>query len=209
MRSRRSKAEDLHGNVPDKAPIVLMLVDVMNDLVFPNNEELIGQAPRLGRTISKLKQRRRILGIPTIYVNDNRDKWRSDFKAVVAHGAKPGSAGWPLVELLLSSPDDYFILKPKHSAFHATPLDTILTHLKTRTVILTGLTTAACVLLTAGEIYVRDLKLYVPEDCVAALRRADQRKALDIMRRSFGAITTASARLGLKKLINSSRFGVT
>ena len=54
--------------------------------------------------------------------------------------------------------DDYIVLKPKYSAFYATPLDTILSYLKTRAVILTGLTTAACILLAVGEIYVRDLK---------------------------------------------------
>ena len=98
----------------------------------------------------------------------------------------PGS---PFVEKLAPAPGDYVVLKPKHSAFYATPLDTLLAYLKTKTVILAGLTTAACVLLTAGEIYVRDLGLFVPADCVAALRKADHRRALAIMRTSFQADT--------------------
>jgi len=62
----------------------------------------------------------------------------------------------------VDEPEDYFVLKPKHSAFYSTPLDTLFVHLKTEAVILAGLTTAACILLTSGEIYIRDLKLFVP-----------------------------------------------
>lgn len=93
------------------------------------------------------------------------------------------------------------VLKPKHSAFYSTPLDTLLAYLKTKTVILAGLTTAACVLLTAGEIYVRDLGLFIPADCVAALSKADHRRALAIMRTSFQADSTLSKKLDLKKLL--------
>ena len=32
---------DLHGNVPDKAPVALLLIDVINDLEFPEGEQLL------------------------------------------------------------------------------------------------------------------------------------------------------------------------
>ncbi|MGH9691782.1 MAG: hypothetical protein ACRD4C_12015 [Candidatus Acidiferrales bacterium] len=63
---------DLHGNVPDSAAAVRMLVDVINDLDFPDNEGLLRRAPTLGRNIAALKARCRKAGIPAIYVNDNR-----------------------------------------------------------------------------------------------------------------------------------------
>jgi nicotinamidase-related amidase len=109
-----------------------------------------------------------------------------------------------LVRPLIPAPDDYIVLKLKHSAFYATPLDTILSYVKTRTVILTGLTTAACILRIAGETDVRDLKLCVPPDCVAALNKRQQRNALELMRNSFGAITTPSRRINLRSLVQSS-----
>jgi hypothetical protein len=46
---------------------------------------------------------------------------------------------------------------------------------------------------TAGEIF-------VPSDCVAALRKADQHKALALMRKSFQADARNSTLLELKKL---------
>jgi nicotinamidase-related amidase len=196
-----SRAGSLHGNVPDRSRVVLLLIDVINDLDFPNNVALLRQAPSLGMNIAALKKRCREKNIPAVYVNDNRGKWRSDFANVLAHCVERNCPGRTMVEKLIPDAEDYIVLKPKHSAFHATPLDTILTYLGARTVILAGLTTGACVLLTAGEIYIRDIKLAVPSDCVAALRKTDQHKALALMRTNFQADTTASKHLNLKKLL--------
>ena len=35
-----AKNEDLHGNVPDKSNVALLLIDVINDLEFESGEEL-------------------------------------------------------------------------------------------------------------------------------------------------------------------------
>jgi isochorismate hydrolase len=64
-------------------------------------------------------------GIPVISVNDNRGKWRSDFSAVLSHCLRPDSPGCPMVRQLIPEASDYIVLKPKHSAFYATPLDTL------------------------------------------------------------------------------------
>lgn len=178
-----------------------MLVDVINDLDFPDNGALVKAAGKLGQRIAKLKSRCSDSGIPAIYVNDNRGRWRSDFSAVVNHCLEPSSLGRALVEKIVPGPRDYIVLKPKHSPFYATPLDAILSYLNAKTVIVAGLTTNACVLSAAIGIHVRDLKLFVPSDCVAALNGTLQRRALELMRESFGAVTTISSRLELGKLL--------
>jgi hypothetical protein len=38
-----AKNDDLHGNVPDRAEVALLLIDVINDLEFPGSEPLIEQ----------------------------------------------------------------------------------------------------------------------------------------------------------------------
>jgi nicotinamidase-related amidase len=194
------KNDDLHGNVPDSSPVVLLLVDVINDLDFPENAFLLRQMATLAENIAKLKRRCLESAIATIYVNDNHDKWRSDAPDVISRCRKAGSPGRMLVEKLVPGSADYFVLKPKHSAFYSTPLDILLSHLKAETIILAGLTTSACILLTAGEIYIRDLKLFVPRDCVAGLNRSDHRKALDLMRNSFKADTRSAKSINLAKL---------
>jgi isochorismate hydrolase len=119
------KNQDLHGNAPDSCPVILLLLDVMNDLDFPGNSRLVKTAAKLGASIARLKKRCQASGIPSIYVNDNRDKWRSDFSGVLSHCLRPESPGRPLVSQLVPKADDYIVLKPKHSAFYATPLDTL------------------------------------------------------------------------------------
>ena len=76
-----------------------------------------------------------------------------------------------LQRALAPAKDNYVALKPKHSAFYATSLDTLL---KTRVIILARLTTSACILLTACELYVRDFEIFIPTDCVAIIRCCHQ-----------------------------------
>src|SRR3954470_6949783 len=132
-----AKNEDLHGNAPDKSAVALLLIDVINDLDFAEGDELLRHALPMARQIAKIKSRAKERGIPVIYVNDNFGRWRSDFHAQVEHCLKDGVKGRPIAELLKPDPDDYFVLKPKHSGFYSTTLDTLLEYLGTEVVILT------------------------------------------------------------------------
>jgi len=73
---------------------------------------------------------------------------------------------------------DYFVLKPKHSAFYDTTLDTLLGALHIRRVILTGIAGNICVLFTANDAYMRDLKIFAPADCIVSNTAADNDHAL-------------------------------
>jgi nicotinamidase-related amidase len=199
------KNEDLHGNAPDSCPVVLLLVDVLNDVDFPGNFQLLKSIDSLGENISALKKRCKGIGIPVIYVNDNRGKWRSDFSVVLSYCLRPDSPGCPMVSQLIPEASDYIVLKPKHSAFYATPLDTLFSYLKVKTAILAGLITNACILSTASELYVRDLDVYVPSDCVAAPIKRAHRNALELMKTGFDADTTSSTKLNLRKILKTAR----
>jgi nicotinamidase-related amidase len=113
------KNEDLHGNAPNSWSVALLLVDVLNDVDFPGNSQLLKSINSLGKHISALKKRCKDAGIPIIYVNDNRGKWRSDFSVVLSHCLRPHSPGCPMVNQLIPEASDYIVLKPKHSAFYA------------------------------------------------------------------------------------------
>ena len=66
--------------------------------------------------------------------------------------------------------DDYFVLKPKHSAFFATTLDTLLAYWRDN-LIMTGIAGNICVLFTANDAYMRDYNIIVPSDCVVSNTR--------------------------------------
>ena len=111
-----AKNPDLHGNVPDKAPVALVLIDVINDLEFPGGERLARHAIPMAPRLAALKVRARAAKIPAIYVNDNFGKWQSDLARLLEHSLGTRNRGRPMVERLRPAEDDYFVMKPKHSA---------------------------------------------------------------------------------------------
>lgn len=203
-----AKNHDLHGNAPDTCDAALLLIDVINDLEFDGGKALLAPALRAAKRIRALKTRARAAGMPVIYANDNFGRWRSDFSQAVEHCLSAGVTGEPIAELLAPDRDDYFVLKPKHSAFFSTTLELLLAYLKTKRVILTGFAGDACVLMTAADAYVRDIDICVPRDCIASKSAAENRKALDYMARVFHANTSQSTKLDLKKLAGTVRKAV-
>jgi nicotinamidase-related amidase len=173
-----AKNEDLHGNAPDTAPVVLLLIDVINDLEFAGGEDLLRHALPMAERLTALKRRAALAGVPAVYVNDNFGRWRSDFRTLTAHCLQAAVRGAPVARLLRPEEEDYFVLKPKHSGFFATPLEVLLAYLQARTLILTGLAGDICVLFTANDAYLRDFRLFVPRDCVASLSEEANERAL-------------------------------
>jgi nicotinamidase-related amidase len=191
---------DLHGQVPDKSAVALLLVDVINDLEFPEGDQLLRHALPMADHIAALKRRARQAHIPAVYVNDNFGRWQSDLRALIEHCLEDGVRGEPVVQRLRPEPDDYFVLKPKHSGFYSTVLDVLLKYLEVRTVILTGMAANICILFTANDAYMRDYHLVVPADCVASNTVEENAHALRQMERILKADVTPSEGIDLDGL---------
>ena len=194
------KNPDLHGFVPDKASVALLLIDTINDLEFPEGDQLLRHALPMADRITALKRRASKAGIPAIYVNDNFGRWQSDLNNLIEHCLNDDVRGRPLVEKLRPAADDYFVLKPKHSGFYSTVLDVLLRYLQVHTVVLTGMAANICILFTANDAYMRDYHLVVPADCVASNTEEENHNALEQMRKVLKADVTPSARLDLEAL---------
>jgi nicotinamidase-related amidase len=164
-------------NVP-VAGTALFLIDVINDLDFANSEGLVAQAERMAVRLAVLKRRAKAAGVPCLYVNDNFGQWRSDFRRTVAHCTSRSSPGHRVSRRLRPTEQDYFVLKPKHSGFFGTTLDTLLETLRIRRVILTGIAGNICVLFTANDAYMRDLSIFAPPDCIVSNTPEENEHAL-------------------------------
>lgn len=194
------KNEDLHGNAPDSSPVALLIIDMINDLEFPGGDELLEPASRVADAIAQLKKKAQAEQIPVIYANDNFGRWRSNFNDAIKHVLTDGVRGQYLAEVLKPSQDDYFVLKPKNSAFYETMLDMLLTYLNVKHLILTGVSTDSCVLFSANDAFMRDLKLTIPADCVATIKATHTHDALAYMKRVLRADTTPSTQLDLANM---------
>jgi nicotinamidase-related amidase len=191
------KNVDLHGSAPDKHAIALLLIDVINDFDFPGADQLLRYARPMARNLLRLKQRAYKAGVPVIYVNDNFGRWKSDFRRTLEHCAQNGR-GRDVVNLLRPEENDYFVLKPKHSGFFSSALDTLLRYLQAQTLILTGIAGNFCVLFTANDAYMRDFNLFVPADCTVSNTKKENDAALRLMKKFLKADTRPGSRIVLR-----------
>jgi nicotinamidase-related amidase len=194
------KNKDLHGNAPEKSDVALLIIDVISDFDFEDGDKLLKNTLPMAEKLASFKKKVKKAQIPVIYVNDNFGKWQSDFKNLLKHCLADSSKGCEIADLLKPDEDDYFVLKPKHSGFYSTTLDILLEYLAVKTLILTGVTADICILFTANDAYMRDFDLIVPQDCVASVKKDENKHALDYIERVLKADIRPSTKIDLNKL---------
>lgn len=175
---------DLSAAVP-RAEVVLLLIDVINPLRFDGAKALAAPALEAAEAIAALKRRLRAQGVPAVYVNDNFGRWTSDFRELVGYCRGLGGAAGRLARRLAPARGDLTVLKPRHSAFHATPLALLLGAVGAKRVVMTGLATDLCVQISATEAFQCGFELWVPADCTAAESPERKQAALDWMARAL------------------------
>jgi nicotinamidase-related amidase len=177
----------------------LVILDMISRWNFPDASALCEHARRMTPHIARLKQRCLAARVPVIYANDNSGQWRSDFKFVVNQSLEAGGPGSDITRQLEPGPEDYFVLKPKHSAFFATPLEILLDHLRTKRLIIVGVAGDQCVLNTATDARMRDFEVVVPSDCIASLTPARNARAVEYLRDVLGLKVPAARALRLAR----------
>ena len=195
MHSATSQRRRQEPTVLPVAGTALLLIDVVNDLAFPGSEALVDQAEPMSKRLAEFKQRASKAGVPVVYVNDNFGQWRSDFRRTVAHCTSRSSPGRVVSRRMRPTSQDYFVLKPKHSGFYDTTLDTLLSDLKIRRVVVTGIAGNICVLFTANDAYMRGLKIFAPSDCIVSNTTEDNAYALRQIKVVLKGRTEPSSRL--------------
>jgi nicotinamidase-related amidase len=103
--------------------------------------------------------------------------------------------------------DDYFVLKPKHSGFYGTTLETLLRDLTIRRVIVTGIAGNICVLFTANDAYMRGMKITAPRDCCVSNTAGDNDAALRQIELVLKGDTTPSDQLAFRRPSAAVRTG--
>lgn len=165
------------------SPTVLLLVDFINPLRFEGAEDIAAPAREAARMTTELKRQLTAGGVATVYANDNYGQWRSDFRQLWRDCAgMPGVPG-DMARLLQPAADDLMVLKPRHSAFYATPLEVLLQQMHTKKLVIAGLAADVCVQMTAMDARLRGYDVWVPADCTAAEQTRWKDEALSYLAR--------------------------
>lgn len=175
----------------------LLVVDMLSCWDFPDAEKLLPVAVEVSSRIARLKRRCKAAGVPVVYANDNRGRWRSDFGALVELSIACDGRGAEITTALLPDHDDYFVLKPQQSAYVATPLEQLLGVLRVKRLIVTGVASDQCVLSTATDARMRGLEVVMPRDCTGTQTARRQPMLMAQCPEVFGIATTPGSRIRL------------
>lgn len=172
----------------------ILVLDLLTDFDFPDGPAVQrALAPRVG-PISKLLATARRQRVSVIYANDYLDRWRSDAPSLIARCLEPERTGAALVKALAPEEEDFIVLKPRHSAFYATPLAPLLEDQDVDTLVITGVSAESCVWMTACDAHTRGFSLVIPADTMAGASAPALGRTLKSLREVLGARVPAHAR---------------
>lgn len=174
----------------------LLIIDMINDFNFNAGEALAKNTEKIIDSILKLKKSFNEKDMPVIYINDHYNLWQADFEKIMDYCSNETSEEI-IKKIAPEKNQDYFLIKPKHSAFYGTALHTLLQQLKVDTLILSGIAGNICVLFTANDAYMREYNLIIPEDFIASNDDEDNKYALTMMKNVLSAETRPSNALDL------------
>jgi nicotinamidase-related amidase len=181
---------DSSGHAFEHQHSALVIIDMINDLDFEGGQALLQQAVPICAAVARLRHWYRAHGYPVIYANDNFGRWQADFDQVIEHSRRDGARGARLSDELLPDERDYYILKPRHSAFYQTPMSILLRKLGIGAVALVGIAGDDRVLRTAMDAQMREYAVWVPADGVASQSAARNQRALQLLHDVAGADIT-------------------
>jgi nicotinamidase-related amidase len=165
---------------PHNSKSALLIIDILNPFDFDHGSTLAKHTEKIVEPLKTLRNVCQKKQIPVIYINDHYNLWQADLKKI--YNKCLNDLSQPIIKPLKPGEDDYFLIKPKHSAFYGTALNTLLHALKVNTLILSGIAGNICVLFTANDAYMREFNLVVPENCIASVSEDDNQYALTMMK---------------------------
>jgi len=159
--------------------MAVLFIDVINDFNFDGGDSLLHHTKQIVPHLVQLKKYAKENEIPLIYINDHYGLWQADYRKIIEHCMNSKSE--QVIKSLAPDENDYFLIKPQHSAFFQTPLQSLLTDLNLEHLLLAGVAGDICLLFTAKDAYMYKYSMHVPKNCIASEDRTMNEYALYLM----------------------------
>ncbi len=161
----------------------IIVVDMLKDnFKREANLSITPEALRIIPNIKKLLDYGRRRAWPVIFACDSFLEGDFIFQGRMKPHSIRGTEGAEVIQDLTPLATEMVLGKRRFSAFFKTDLDQTLRTLKVDTVVLTGLSTHVCILMTAMDALSHDFHSIILEDCCAAHKQEVHRAALDLYR---------------------------
>ncbi len=161
----------------------IIIVDMVKDNLkegshHPITQEARAILPQLQRLLKVSRKKR----IPIIFACDSFMEGDFIFKGKMNVHSLRGTKGSEVADELKPEPTDIVLPKRRFSAFFKTDLDQTLRTLGVDTIVVTGITTEVCVLMTAMDGLCNDFSAILLEDCCASRNRETHQGCLNLYR---------------------------
>lgn len=173
----------------------LILIDLQRDFFRTEykDQELANRVARdLSHHINRLLDAARKGHIPVFFVVTSYKTDGSDrnlrMKDMGVAICLQGTDGEALISGLHTDIADQFIQKTRYSAFFNTNLHEELQSRGIDTLIMGGINTHACVRTSAVDAFMRDYRVFIPEECVASYDPVHHETTLDYLAKRIGMV---------------------
>jgi nicotinamidase-related amidase len=161
----------------------IIVVDMLKDNLKGSSRNPYFQEGRaIIPNLQRLLEEGRKRGFPIIFACDSFLEGDFIFKGKMKVHSLRGTKGAEVVDDLKPEPTDIILPKRRFSAFFKTDLDQTLRVLGVDTIVVTGITTEVCVLMTAMDGLCHDFSVIMLQDCSASRSREFHQGCLNLYR---------------------------
>jgi nicotinamidase/pyrazinamidase len=161
----------------------IIVVDMLKDnLKEGSRHPMVAEGKAIVPNLRRLLEESRKRGYPVVFACDSFLKDDFIFKGKMKVHALRGTPGAEVIDDLCPEPTDIVLPKRRFSAFYKTDLDQTLRVLGVDTIVVTGITTEVCVLMTGMDGLCHDFSAILLEDCSASKSKEMHRSCLDLYR---------------------------
>ena len=161
----------------------IIVVDMLKDNLkeSPRNP-YFQEGSAIISNLQRLLEEGRKRGFPIIFACDSFLEGDFIFKGRMKVHSLRGTKGADVVDELKPEPSDIILPKRRFSAFFKTDLDQTLRVLGVDTIVVTGITTEVCVLMTVMDGLSHDFSAILLEDCSASRTKEFHQRCLNLYR---------------------------
>jgi nicotinamidase/pyrazinamidase len=164
---------------------VLLIIDMVKDYFREDhNYPITGFGRQIVEPINGMIRTFRGKGLPIVFSTDAFQPDDFIFKSKMKPHSLAGTTGAEVIDELDRKPEDYWLPKPRFSAFFNTGLERWLRDRNVTLCAVAGISTPVCVLATALDAISHDFKVVLLEDCTAAHSASVHQQTIEIFRRN-------------------------